>query len=99
MKRKAKDVEHGAYLGGPEYMTEDPQNDPDSPGLEKFYTKEVFTCEGDGKPRWCSECSNWKPDRTHHCSDVGRCIYKMDHFCPWYDSNPGHFCSRYVGRY
>jgi hypothetical protein len=58
-------------------------NDPDSPGLELFYTKDVFVCEMDGKPKWCSECSNWKPDRTHHCSSSGRCIRKMDHFCPW----------------
>lgn len=61
-----------------------PQNDPDSPGLELFYSKDVFTCEMDGKPRWCSQCSNWKPDRAHHCGSSGRCILKMDHFCPWY---------------
>lgn len=60
------------------------KNDPDSPGLELFYTKDVFICEMDGKPRWCSSCANWKPDRTHHCSDAGRCIERMDHFCPWY---------------
>jgi palmitoyltransferase len=58
-------------------------NDPDSPGLELFYTKDVFICEMDGKPRWCSACMNWKPDRTHHCNSSGRCIRKMDHFCPW----------------
>lgn len=57
--------------------------DPDSPGLEKFYTKDVFICEMDGKPKWCSQCSNWKPDRAHHCSSSGRCVLKMDHFCPW----------------
>ena len=62
---------------------QDPQNDPDSPGLESFYTKDVFVCEGDGRPKWCHECANWKPDRTHHCSSSGRCIKKMDHFCPW----------------
>ncbi|KFY38139.1 hypothetical protein V494_04501 [Pseudogymnoascus sp. VKM F-4513 (FW-928)] len=55
----------------------------DSPGLELFYTKDVFVCTQDGRPKWCSECANWKPDRTHHCSDVGRCVYKMDHYCPW----------------
>lgn len=59
------------------------RNDPDSPGLELFYSKDVFTCEMDGRPRWCSQCSNWKPDRAHHCSSSGRCILKMDHFCPW----------------
>ena len=34
-------------------------NDPDSPGLELFYTKQVFVSEMDGRPIWCSHCSNW----------------------------------------
>jgi palmitoyltransferase len=59
------------------------RNHPNSPGLELFYTKDVFTCQMDGKPNWCSYCANWKPDRAHHCSSSGRCVYKMDHFCPW----------------
>ncbi|KAA6414168.1 MAG: palmitoyltransferase pfa5 [Lasallia pustulata] len=54
-----------------------------APGLEQFYTKDVFVCEGDGRPIWCSTCLNWKPDRTHHCREVQRCVRKMDHFCPW----------------
>ena len=58
--------------------------DPDSPGLELFFSKKIFVCSQDGRPKWCSACANWKPDRTHHCSDVGRCVYKMDHYCPWY---------------
>ena len=55
----------------------------DASGLEAFYTKEIFVCEPDGKPRWCSTCCQWKTDRTHHCSEAGRCVRKMDHFCPW----------------
>lgn len=54
------------------------------PGLEDFYKREVFTCESDGRPIWCSTCLNWKLDRAHHCREVGRCVRKMDHFCPWY---------------
>lgn len=76
------DAEGGA--GGVSRHAAGPSSDPDSPGLELFYTKDVFVCERDGKPKWCSECMNWKPDRTHHCSSSGRCIQKMDHFCPWY---------------
>ena len=53
-------------------------------GLEEFYGRDVFICEGDGRPAWCSTCLNWKPDRAHHCREVGRCVRKMDHFCPWY---------------
>lgn len=51
--------------------------------LHKIHTKEVFSCEGDGRPIWCSTCLNFKPDRAHHCREVGRCVRKMDHFCPW----------------
>ena len=83
----AKHAENGIAMG--EYEAADAsavakaQSDPDSPGLELFYTKDVFICEMDGRPSWCSSCANWKPDRAHHCSSSGRCIIKMDHFCPW----------------
>ena len=57
-------------------------------GLEKepppaFWMREVFVCDPSGWPIWCAYCKNWKPDRTHHNRDTGRCILKMDHFCPW----------------
>ncbi|KAI9795214.1 MAG: palmitoyltransferase pfa5 [Piccolia ochrophora] len=35
-----------------------------SQGLESFYTRDVFVCESDGRPIWCSTCFNWKPDRV-----------------------------------
>jgi hypothetical protein len=54
------------------------------PSMKEFLDKEVFVCESDGIPRYCKYCDCWKPDRSHHCSEVGRCVYKMDHFCPWY---------------
>lgn len=53
------------------------------PGLQDFTSREVFVCDSRGFPIWCSICNNWKPDRTHHCSEVGRCVRRMDHFCPW----------------
>jgi len=32
----------------------------------------------------CHKCDdNYKPNRAHHDSVTGRCIVKMDHFCPW----------------
>ncbi|GJN72187.1 DHHC zinc finger protein [Purpureocillium lilacinum] len=60
-----------------------PDSSPDSPGLEAFYSKDVFVCEADGRPKWCSDCRQWKPDRAHHSSELGRCVRKMDHLCPW----------------
>ncbi|RYP02980.1 hypothetical protein DL764_005466 [Monosporascus ibericus] len=70
------DLEGHAYHARPDL-------DPDSPGLEQFYTKDVFVCESDGRPKWCSECCNWKADRVHHSSEIARCVYRMDHYCPW----------------
>ena len=40
-------------------------------------------CDEVGLPIFCEKCLNWKPDRTHHCSEVNRCVRRMDHFCPW----------------
>jgi len=53
------------------------------PGIDQFYSKDVFVCDQNGLPIFCDKCNNWKPDRTHHCSEVGRCVRRMDHFCPW----------------
>ncbi|KKZ63713.1 hypothetical protein EMCG_02020 [[Emmonsia] crescens] len=55
----------------------------DASGLEAFYLKDVFVCKEDGRPAWCSTCYQFKSDRAHHCREIGRCIRKMDHFCPW----------------
>ncbi|KAJ9196101.1 hypothetical protein DTO164E3_6231 [Paecilomyces variotii] len=55
----------------------------DAYGLESFYTKDVFVCQEDGRPRYCSKCCQFKTDRAHHCREVDRCVRKMDHFCPW----------------
>ncbi|KAJ9645781.1 Palmitoyltransferase pfa5 [Coniosporium tulheliwenetii] len=54
-----------------------------APGLERFYAKDAFVCDMSGLPIFCPKCDNWKRDRTHHCSEVGRCVRRMDHFCPW----------------
>ena len=53
------------------------------PSLQDFFKREVFVCQGDGRPVFCSQCQNWKPDRAHHCREVDRCVKKMDHYCPW----------------
>ncbi|KAL4896092.1 DHHC palmitoyltransferase-domain-containing protein [Aspergillus ambiguus] len=55
----------------------------DAAGLESFYTKDVFVCQPDGRPLYCSTCGQYKTDRAHHCREVDRCVRKMDHFCPW----------------
>ncbi|CAO1596751.1 Palmitoyltransferase pfa5 [Xanthoria calcicola] len=72
-----------ASPGVPASSAYGPAGDVFAPGLRDFYKRDVFTCESDGRPIWCSTCLNWKLDRAHHCREVGRCVRKMDHFCPW----------------
>ncbi|KAF1941390.1 zf-DHHC-domain-containing protein [Clathrospora elynae] len=48
-----------------------------------FDQYDAYTCDYQGTPLWCDKCHNWKPDRTHHCKELGRCVRKMDHYCPW----------------
>ncbi|KAF7520629.1 hypothetical protein G7054_g12702 [Neopestalotiopsis clavispora] len=79
--QKAANSRDGDLESQPYYAATD--MNPDSPGLEQFYNKEAFVCENDGRPKWCSECCNWKPDRAHHSSEINRCVIRMDHYCPW----------------
>ncbi|KAK4456882.1 putative palmitoyltransferase [Cladorrhinum samala] len=80
-KRRSQGTETDLEAG--ERYESCPDSNPDSPGLERFYSKDVFMCNTDGRPFWCSSCCNWKVDRAHHCSELERCVKKMDHFCPW----------------
>ncbi|KAF2768303.1 hypothetical protein EJ03DRAFT_248482, partial [Teratosphaeria nubilosa] len=59
------------------------ENDEQPHPAPEFWTRDVFVCDQKGLPIYCKHCHNWKPDRTHHNQDVGRCTMKMDHFCPW----------------
>ncbi|KAI8938141.1 hypothetical protein NX059_005807 [Plenodomus lindquistii] len=48
-----------------------------------FDDYDAFICDYFGDPLWCEKCNYWKPDRTHHCKELGRCVRRMDHYCPW----------------
>ncbi|CAD7929157.1 unnamed protein product [Amoebophrya sp. A25] len=50
--------------------------------------------------RYCEKCQVWKPPRTHHDSITGRCVLRMDHYCPFTGNviavmNHGHFVLMY----
>ncbi|CAK3881855.1 Palmitoyltransferase pfa5 [Lecanosticta acicola] len=74
-------LDPGFIPRGPE-VTE-PSDIEARPGCEAYWNRQVFACDPSGLPIWCDQCHNWKPDRTHHSQDAGRCTRKMDHFCPW----------------
>lgn len=49
-----------------------------------------FEPEKDEMRRWCTKCSAYKPERTHHCRQCRKCVLKMDHHCPWTMNCVGH---------
>jgi hypothetical protein len=56
------------------------KKDADSQAIEQY---DAYVCDYEGIPLFCEKCRIFKPDRTHHCKELGRCVRKMDHFCPW----------------
>jgi palmitoyltransferase len=54
--------------------------DADSQAMEQY---DAYICDYEGIPLFCDKCRIYKPDRTHHCKELGRCVRKMDHYCPW----------------
>ncbi|KAL1774516.1 palmitoyltransferase ZDHHC7 [Sigmodon hispidus] len=43
----------------------------------------------------CPKCCCIKPERAHHCSICKRCIWKMDHHCPWVNNCVGEKNQRF----
>ena len=41
--------------------------------------------------RWCAHCNAPKPIRAHHCTAMGECILRYDHYCPWVANAIGYY--------
>lgn len=44
---------------------------------------------------YCRHCKCIKPPRCHHDAVTGRCVFHMDHYCPWMCNCVGFFNYRY----
>lgn len=45
--------------------------------------------------KFCRHCRCIKPPRAHHDSVSGKCVYEMDHYCPWMNNCIGYYNYRY----
>lgn len=61
----------------------DTSSEKQAASTKHFDRLDAYTCDYQGWPLWCDKCHNWKPDRAHHSSQLGRCVRRMDHFCPY----------------
>ncbi|AMD22946.1 HHR177Cp [Eremothecium sinecaudum] len=67
---------------------------PDTYGSDSATSKEelevhsiippdVYQCDIQGYPIWCSTCQSLKIDRAHHSAPLGYCVPRFDHYCVW----------------
>ena len=52
------------------------------PTTNELLAREFVFCEKNGDLKYCPICRILKPARTSHCQELGRCVIKLDHFCP-----------------
>lgn len=52
-------------------------------GADCLPLPDVFICDEQGYPYWCTKCQIIKPKRAFHSSDLQRCVPKFDHYCLW----------------
>jgi hypothetical protein len=60
-----------------------------TPNEFELMDREFMVCKPDGSPKTCTTCHIYRPERTSHCSQTGRCVAKYDHYCPFLSSPIG----------
>jgi palmitoyltransferase ZDHHC2/15/20 len=66
--------------------------------LSELEKKTVGFCvetKHNGSKRNCRKCLIWKPDRTHHCRELGTCVLRLDHYCMFVNNSIGYSNHKY----
>ncbi|KAF2636297.1 zf-DHHC-domain-containing protein [Massarina eburnea CBS 473.64] len=61
----------------------DPNIEKQDTSVRYFDKYSAYISDYEGRPQFCDKCHNYKPDRSHHCRELNRCVRRMDHYCPW----------------
>lgn len=75
--------------GSPLYDPNAPEPPPPPPIPD--FLKEQWERTYGGERRYCTHCLGYKPDRTHHCRQCGKCVRRMDHHCVFVNNCVGFF--------
>jgi len=63
------------------------------PGDQAYFHNVLQAVEkkADGSLRFCSKCGAFKPDRTHHCEQLGQCVLVLQHWSLWCNNAIGFY--------
>ncbi|KAF2014490.1 zf-DHHC-domain-containing protein [Aaosphaeria arxii CBS 175.79] len=61
----------------------EPSSEKSTASTKHYDRLDAYICDYQGWPLWCDKCHSFKPDRTHHSKQLGRCVRRMDHYCPY----------------
>ena len=65
-------------------LPENSLSEPENEGpMRSIIPPDIYPCDEQGYPIWCSNCQSLKMARTHHSNKLGYCIPRFDHYCIW----------------
>ncbi|CDK24523.1 unnamed protein product [Kuraishia capsulata CBS 1993] len=80
LNQQLKPFDLGPYIQrGQTVYANDKASFPTTSKLERI--PDMFLCNSEGFPFWCSECKTLKIRRSHHVKSLGRCVPRFDHKC------------------